>query len=109
MWDLKAGRNQFLGSHQGMPDRSFWYYVLKSANDTKRLNDPSLQAALRWSPHYSNCPQLDHEITALLADREVNKSWKGFLRTIFVGRTLGGEINAKAKQRSGKAWVGVSF
>lgn len=108
-WDLASGRKAFLGIHRGMPNHSFWYYLLKSQGKTNLRESPELQEALNWSPNLSNCPELDLEISRLLNDRELPSTWKEFLGSIFVGRTLDSEVNAESKQRRGQAWVGISF
>lgn len=107
MWDLASGRKAFLGIHRGMPNRSFWYYLLKDHGQKSLLEAPELQDALNWVPNLSNCPELDLEISKLLED--VPLSWKDFLGSIFVGRSMGGAVNAGSKQRRGQAWVGISF
>lgn len=108
-WSLESGRKAFLGTHRGMPNRSFWYYLLKSQGKNKELASEELQDVLNWVPNLSNCPELDQEISRLLKDKELPKTWTDFLGSIFVGRTLENEVNADSKQRRGQAWVGISF
>ncbi|MET4095766.1 M48 family metalloprotease [Arthrobacter sp. UYCu712] len=108
-WSLESGRKAFLGTHRGMPDRSFWYYLLKSQGKNEELASEKLQDVLTWVPNLSNCPELDGEISRLLKDKELPKTWSDFLGSIFVGRTLETEVNADSKQRRGQAWVGISF
>jgi predicted Zn-dependent protease len=108
-WSLESGRKAFLGTHRGMPNRSFWYYLLRSQGKTKELAAKELQIALNWVPNRSNCPELDAEISRLLKAKELPEDWAEFLGSIFVGRTLESEVNAESKQRRGQAWVGISF
>lgn len=108
-WSLESGRKAFLGTHRGMPDKSFWYYLAREHGKTELLQSDELQDVFNWVPDRSNCPELDLEISKFLEDPELPVDWSEFLELIFVGRTLEAKVNADSKQRRGQAWVGISF
>lgn len=107
MWDLRNGRNAFLGRHRGMPDRNFWWYLMRSHNQQTVLADPASALLWDWKPEHSNCPELNLEVIALANASPAG--WRPLIRSVFVGRTFDGELNAEARQSDGSAWVGISL
>lgn len=107
MWELRKGRNAFLGRHGGMPDKNFWWYVMRLQKQRTVLEDPATALLWEWKPEHSNCPELNSEVLALANASPAG--WRSLIRSVFVGRTFDGELNAEAHQSDGSAWIGISL
>lgn len=107
MWSLSNGRNAFLGRHHGMPDQNFWWQVMRSQKQRAVLEDSANAPLWAWKPEHSNCPELNSEVIALA--NVSPEAWRPLIRSVFVGRSFDGQLNAEAKQSDGSAWVGISL
>lgn len=90
-----------------MPNRNFWWYVMREHRMDAVLSDPANALLWEWRPEHANCPELNHEVLALAS--VCPPEWREVVRSVFVGRTLDGDLNAGADQRGGSAWVSISL
>lgn len=107
-WDLTRGRNFFLGNN-GMPlsDRSFWWWAARRFDFLHDRSAIDAETSYRWSPDRSNCPVLDVVATGIVD--AMPDVWHELVGGVFVGRTLGGDINAAARQSRGRAYISLSL
>ncbi len=106
-WDLRKGRNDFIGHHRGMPDKNFWWYVMRRQGQDQVFASAENDPLWLWRPDHSNCPELNEEVLALVGSSPLQ--WQPLLRSVFVGRALDGDLNAYADQSGGSAWVALSL
>ncbi|WP_435209417.1 hypothetical protein [Micromonospora sp. bgisy143] len=112
MATLKNSRGKFFHIHKMPPDRSFWWYFLETVvpqpeATLSRYSKADVELFTTFRPQRSNCEQL----TIVMEDltRSLPDDCKALARNLFVGRTLDGEINARAWSERQAGLVEISL
>lgn len=105
-WILADGRKKFFGTRGMDQTHSFWWHYLGRIGSDEALkarDDPANQPALKWTPHRSNCPELELLVMQTLA--RLQEPIQEVLEGIFVGRTMDPDVDAEAFHKKGRAYV----
>lgn len=92
---LAASRERFYAEEGQPSDGSFWNHYLALAAPGTELAGRARQALGGWRPVRSNCPELTDVVEDLVDG--MPHDWQPVADELFVGRVIGGEVNATAE------------
>lgn len=104
---LRKSRNKFFDRERMPRDQSFWLYYLTQHAPDVRLAPEDLDVLRAWKPERSNCPELSGVVEDLLTSMPAE--WRPVADDVFVGRTIGADVNAAARTKHDARLVTLSL